>query len=173
MCMAKVVVLRTMLGNREIGWELWNKDKGEVVEMTSKEIRNSLLKGDPIYGLAIGKDEELELDKEFFTVNLMEHRHVNNYTPMVEDENCVANVAYTVTGKTNTGYEVISTKWERKTVTEDMLKMFMSMGLVFGGAKLEGDKVVLPDLARKTSTSKKEAKAEPVKPEPKKESKKQ
>jgi len=171
MCMAKVVVLRTMLGNREIGWELWNKDKGEVVEMTSKEIKNSLLKGDPIYGLTIGKDEELELDKEFFTVNLMEHRHVNNYTPMVEDENCVANVAYIVTGKTNTGYEVISTKWERKTVTEEMLKMFMSMGLVFGGAKLEGDKVVLPDLERKTPKT--EAKKEPVKAEPKKETKKQ
>lgn len=171
MCMAKVVVLRTMLGNREIGWELWNKDKGEVIEMTSKEIKNSLLKDDPIYGLAVGKDEELVLDKEFFMVNIMEHRHVNNYTPMVEDENCVANVAYIVTGKVDTGYEVISTKWERKTVTEEMLKMFMSMGLVFGGAKLEGDKVVLPELERKTP--KKEAKAESVKPEPKKESKKQ
>ncbi len=171
MCMTKVVVMRTMLGNREIGWELWNKDKGEVTEMTSKEIKNSLLKGDPIYGLTLGKDDELVLDKEFFTVNLMEHRHVNNYTPMVEDENCVANVAYIVTGKTNAGYEVISTKWERKTVSEEMLKMFMSMGLVFGGAKLEGDKVVLPDLARKTPKT--EANAEPVKPEQKKEAKKQ
>ncbi len=171
MCMAKVVVLRTMLGNREIGWELWNKDRGEVTEMTSKEIKTALTKGDPIYGLAVGEDEELVLDKKFFMRNMMEHRHVNNYTPMVEDENCVANVAYIVTGKTNTGYEVISTKWERKTVTEEMLKMFMSMGLVFGGAKLEGDKVVLPNLERKTP--KKEAKAEPVKPEQKKEAKKQ
>ena len=171
MCMAKVVVLRTMLGNREIGWELWNKDKGEVVEMTSKEIKNSPLKDDPIYGLSVGEDGELGLDKKFFMVNLMEHRHVNNYTPMVEDENCVANVAYIVTGKAGTGYEIISTKWERKTVTEEMLKMFMSMGLVFGGAKLEGDKVVLPDLERKTP--KKEANAEPVKTEPKKEAKKQ
>jgi len=164
--MAKVVVLRTMLGNREIGWELWNKDKGEVTEMTSKEIKAALTKGDPIYGLAVGEDEELVLDKKFFTVNLMEHRHVNNYTPMVEAENCVANVAYIVTGKVDAGYEVISTKWERKTVTEEMLKMFMSMGLVFGGAKLEGDKVVLPDLERKTPKT--EAKAEP-----KKEAKKQ
>ncbi len=171
MCMTKVVVMRTMLGNREIGWELWNKDKGEVTEMTSKEIKNSLLKGDSICGLAVGEDEELVLDKKFFMRNVMEHRHVNNYTPMVEDENCVANVAYIVTGKTNTGYEVISTKWERKTVTEEMLKMFMSMGLVFGGAKLEGDKVVLPNLERKTLET--EVKAEPVKTETKKEAKKQ
>ena len=111
MCMTKVAVLRTMLGNREIGFELWNKDKGEVVEMTAKEIKAALLKGDPIHGLVVGDDEELVLDKNFFMRNLMEHRHVNNYTPMLEDENCVANVAYIVTGKADGGYEVISTKW--------------------------------------------------------------
>ncbi|MBD5453798.1 MAG: hypothetical protein HDR30_05705 [Lachnospiraceae bacterium] len=149
MCMTKVVVMRSMLGAREIGWELWNKDKGEVVEMTAKEIKSALLKGDPIYGLAVSEDGELELDKDFFMRNLMEHRHVNNYTPMIEDETCVANVAYIVTGKVDNGYEIISTKWERKVVTEDMLKMFLSMGLVFGGAKLEEDKVVLPDLGKK------------------------
>lgn len=165
MCMTKVAVLRTMLGNREIGFELWNKDKGEVVEMTAKEIKAALLKGDPIHGLVVGDDEELALDKNFFMRNLMEHRHVNNYTPMFEDENCVANVAYIVTGKADGGYEVISTKWERKVVTEDMLKMFLSMGLVFGGAKLEGDKVVLPVL--ESRTAKPEKKAEPKKTEQK------
>ena len=157
MCMTKVAVLRTMLGNREIGFELWNKDKGEVVEMTAKEIKAALLKGDPIHGLVVGDDEELVLDKNFFMRNLMEHRHVNNYTPMLEDENCVANVAYIVTGKADSGYEIISTKWERKVVTEDMLKMFLSMGLVFGGAKLEGDKVVLPVLEGRTGKPEKKA----------------
>ena len=165
MCMAKVAVLRTMLGNREIGFELWNKDKGEVVEMTAKEIKAALLKGDPIHGLTVGEDEELTLDKNFFMRNLMEHRHVNNYTPMIEDENCVANVAYIVTGKADSGYEIISTKWERKVVTEDMLKMFLSMGLVFGGAKLEGDKVVLPVF--ESRTAKPEKKTEPKKTEQK------
>ncbi|MCM1220927.1 MAG: hypothetical protein NC548_41220 [Lachnospiraceae bacterium] len=167
MCMTKFVVLRTMLGNREIGYELWNSTKAEVTEMTAKEIKTALTKGDPIYGLAVGEDDELVLDKNFFMKNLMEHRHVNNYTPMNEDENCVANVAYIVTGKSDGGYNIISTKWERKTVTEEMLKMFLSMGLVFGGAKLENEKVVLPSLERK------EVKTEAVKAEPKKEAKKQ
>lgn len=163
MCMTKVVVLRTMLGEREIGWELWNKDKGEVTEMTSNEIKKALSKGDPIYGLAVGKNGELELDKNFFMTNLFEHRHVNNYKAMVDDT--VANVAYIVLGKVNNGYEVISTKWQRTTVTEDTLRVYLSMGLVFGGAKLEGDKVVLPDLERKTSKT--EKKIEPLKAEPK------
>lgn len=170
MCMTKYVVLRTMLGNREIGWELWNRDKGEVTEMTSKEIKNSLLKGDPIHGLAVGEDGELTLDKNFFMTNVFEHRHVNNYKLMNEDESCVANVGYIVMGKTDAGYEVISTKWERKTVTEEMLKMFMSMGLVFGGAKLEDNKVVLPDGNQKPPKT--EVKAEAVKEEPKTEPKK-
>lgn len=165
MCMAKVVVLRTMLGEREIGWELWNKDKGEVVEMTSNEIKKALSKGDPIYGLTAGENGELVLDnKNFFMTNLFEHRHVNNYRPMVDDT--VANVAYIVLGKVDNGYDVISTKWQRTTVTEDTLRVYISMGLVFGGAKLEDDKVVLPDLERKTP--KEEKKTEPKTTEKKK-----
>ncbi len=171
MCMTKYVVLRTMLGAREIGYELYNRDKGEVTEMTAKEIKSSLLKGDPIYGLAVGEDGELTLDKNFFTVNLMEHRHVNNYTPMNSDESCIANVAYIVMGKTDKGFDLISTKWERKTVTEAMLEMYFSMNLVFGGAKLENGKVVLPDMNQEPPKT--EVKAEPVKAEPKKEAKKQ
>lgn len=171
MCMTKYVVLRTMLGNREIGWELWNKEKGEVTEMTSSEIKKGLLKGDPIYGLSLLDNGELTFDKNFFTVNVVEHRHVNNYSLMVENENCVSNVYYIVIGKTGSEYELISTKWERKTVTEDMLKVFISMNLVLGGAKLENDKIVLPDLEAKQV--KEEVKPKTTKAETKKEEKKQ
>lgn len=166
MCMTKVVVLRTMLGEREIGWELWNRDKGEVVEMTSNEIKKALSKGDPIYGLTVGENGELVLDnKNFFMTNLFEHRHVNNYKPMVDDT--VANVAYIILGKVGNEYEVISTKWQKTTVTEDTLRVYISMGLVFGGAKLEGNKVVLPDLEKKA------VKPDTKKEETKKEEKKQ
>ena len=166
MCMTKVVVLRSMLGAREIGWELWCKEKGEVTEMTSNEIKKGLSKGDPIYGLAVGEDGELELDKNFFMKNLFEHRHVSNYSLMIEDDTCVANVAYIVLGKVDNGYEVISSKWQRTTVTEETLKIYLTMGLVFGGAKLDGDKVVLPDLEKKAV--KPEAKPEAKKAEDKK-----
>lgn len=163
MCMTKVVVMRSMLGAREIGWELWCKEKGEVTEMTSNEIKKGLSKGDPIYGLAVGEDGELELDKNFFMNNLFEHRHVNSYKPMVDDT--IANVAYIVLGKADNGYEIISTRWKHEIITEDTLRVYISMNLVFGGAKLEDDKVVLPDLEKKAPKT--EKKVEAVKAEPK------
>lgn len=147
MCMTKFVVSRTMLGNREQGWALWNGK--EMVEMTAKEIKEGLLKGEPIYGLEVGEDGELALGSNFFSRNIMEHRQVNHYKPMIEEENCLANVFYIVTGRADNGeYEVISTKFERTTLSEERTKVMLSMGVISAGAKLEGDKVVLPDLGK-------------------------
>lgn len=167
MCMTKYVVSRTMLGNREQGWCLWNGK--EVVEMTSAEIKRALEKDDAVYGLEIGADGELTLGKNFFTRNIMEHRQVGNYKPMVEEDNLMANVFYIVTGKTDNGYEVISTKFERTTFSTEKVKIMLSMGIISAGAKLEDDKVILPDLERKPL--KPEKKAEPIKTETKKEAK--
>lgn len=171
MCTRRFVVNRTMLGNREQGWALWNGK--EMVEMTSKEIKAAITRKEEICGLSIGADGELELDKGFFTRNIMEHRQVGNYKPMVEEDNCLANVFYIVTGKIDKGgYEVISTKFERATLSEERVKVMLSMGIISAGAKLENDNIVLPILEEakpvepavkeepvKTEESKKEEKA--------------
>lgn len=154
MCMAKFILLRNMLGTREQGWTLWNGK--EVVEMTAKEIKDALAKGEAVYGLEVGEDGELALGRNFFTRNIMEHRQVNNYKPMLEEENCLANVFYIVTGRADNGeYEVISTKFERTTFSEEKTKIMLSMGIISAGAKLEGDKVVLPDLKKEVKESRK------------------
>lgn len=70
MCMRRFVVNRTMLGNREQGWALWNGR--EIVEMTSNEIKSALKRGEEILGLAV-ENEKLVPDKGFFTRNIMEH----------------------------------------------------------------------------------------------------
>lgn len=169
MCMTKYVVSRTMLGNRELGWSLWNGK--EVVEMTSNEIKKALEKDEAVYGLEIGADGELTLESNFFTRNIMEHRQVNNYKPMNEEEDCMTNVFYIVTGKTDKGeFEVISTKYERTTFSEEKVKIMLSMGIISAGAKFENGKIVLPDL--KLKAPKTEEKTSPVKTE-KKEVKKQ
>lgn len=163
MCMTKFVVSRVMLGRREQGWALWNGK--EMVEMTAKEIKDGLLKGEPIYGLEVGEDGELALGRNFFTRNIMEHRQVGNYKPLIEEENCMVNVFYIVTGRADNGeYEVISTKFERTTFSEEKTKIMLSMGIISAGAKLEGDRVVLPDLGKgevKESKKPVEPKAEP------------
>lgn len=147
MCAARFVVTRTMLGNREQGWTLWNGK--EIVEMTSKEIRAALSKKEEIYGLETGEDGELALGRNFYTRNIMEHRQVGNYKPMVE-EGCLANVFYIVLGRAeNGGYEVISTKFERTVLSEEKVKVMISMGIISAGAKLENDVIVLPDMGNR------------------------
>lgn len=145
MCTRKIVVTRTMLGRREQGWMLWAGK--EIAEMTSKEIIAALGRGEEILGLAVGSNGELEPDKGFFTRNIMEHRQVGNYKPMVEEDNCMANVFYIVMGKAEQGgYEVISTKFERAVFSEEKVMMMLEMGIISAGAKLVDGKVVLPIL---------------------------
>ena len=170
MCMTKFVVSRNMLGNREQGWTLWNGK--EVVEMTSKEIKEALMKDEAVYGLEAGADGELTLGRNFFTRNIMEHRMVGNYKPMFEEGSCMVNVFYIVTGKAENGeYEVISTKFERTVFSEEKVKIMLSMGIISAGAKLEDDKIVLPDLEKKVVKA--EAKPDTKKEGAKKEEKKQ
>lgn len=146
MCTTKYVVSRIMLGGREIGWELWNGK--EVVEMTSKEIKSALLKNEPIYGLEIGADGELTLGSDFFTRNIMEHRHVDNFRPMFEDDN-KPSTYYIVLGKTEDGqYEMISTRFRRMTFSEEHLKAVFSLGAVSAGMKMEDGKIVIPEIRR-------------------------
>lgn len=159
MCTRRFVVNRTMLGNREIGWALWNGK--EIVEMTSKEIKAAITRKEEICGLAIGTDGELELDKGFFTRNIMEHRQVGNYKPMVEEDDCLANVFYIVIGKAEKdGYEAISTKFERTVISEEKAKLMLAMGIISAGAKLENESIALPILEEEKAESVKEALSE-------------
>lgn len=145
MCTVKYVVQRQMLGTREQGYALWNGK--EIVEMTANEIKAALKRNELVHGLEIGADGELTLDKKFFTVNLMEHRQCNNYKPLLESNDNVANVFYIVMGKNSNGeYEVVSSKFERTALSEDKLKLYMELGIVSAGAKLENGKVVLPNV---------------------------
>lgn len=148
MCQMRVVVLKEMLGNREICWSLWNGR--EVMELTSKQIKDTIKAGHKVCGLMIGTSGELELDKEgFYCNNIMEHRHSASYKPMVE-ENCMANMFYIVIGKevvnSETVYNCISTKWEQAKILEADLRAYLKIGVVSAGAKLVDDKIVLADL---------------------------
>ena len=141
--MCKTVVRREMLGSREQGYSLWNGK--EVVEMTSKQIASALQRGEEIHGLALSDSGELVLDQKFFTRNIMQHRLVNGFEPMIGDNQGVVNVFYIILGRNKTGcYEMISTKFERGVLTEDKLKALYDVGVVSAGAKIEAGKIVLP-----------------------------
>lgn len=148
MCKMRTVVLREMLGNRETCWSLWSGK--DVMEMTSNQIKNLLKAGTKVCGLTIGKNGDLEPDKEgFYCTNIMEHRHCGNYVPMIE-EGYMSNLFYIVIGKHEENgvdvYDCISTKFEQLSISEADLKAYIKIGIVSAGAKLVEDKVVLASL---------------------------
>ena len=112
MCRKLVVTNEIFLGTRAICYEAYSLPKGEVVELTEKQIKDALkgITTDEVYGLELSEAGELVMDKKtFFTTNMMKKIHTNTLIPMVE-EDCLANLFYIVIGthkeKGNTMYDV-------------------------------------------------------------------
>ena len=154
MCRKLVVTNQIFLGTRAICFEAYSLPKGEVVELTEKQIRDTLkgITTDELYGLALSDAGELVLDTEnFFTTNMMKKIHTNTLIPMVEDD-CLANLFYIVIGthkvKNETVYDVISSRYERTTFTADKLKTLLEMHIISGGAKLENGEIVVATLTK-------------------------
>ena len=147
MCRKLVVTNEIFLGTRAICYEAYSLPKGEVVELTEKQIKDALkgITTDEVYGLELSEAGELVMDKKnFFTTNMMKKIHTNTLIPMVE-EDCLANLFYIVIGthkeKGNTMYDVISSRYERTSFTD----------IISAGAKLENGAVVVASLEKPTA----------------------
>lgn len=154
MCRKLVVTNEIFLGARPICYEAYSLPKGEVVELTEKQIKDALkgLTTDEVYGLVLSETGNLILDTEkFFTTNMMKKIHTNTLVPMVEDD-CLANLFYIVIGthkeKGNTTYDVISSRYERTSFTEEKVKTLLDMHIISAGAKMQGDKVIVAPLEK-------------------------
>ena len=92
----------------------------------------------------------LDTDK-FFVTNMMKKIHTNTLVPMVEDD-CLANLFYIVIGthkeKGNTMYDVISSRYERTSFTEEKVKTLLDMHIISAGAKMQGDNVIVAPLEK-------------------------
>lgn len=71
--MCKLLLLNKIcLGNRELGYELVDLNKLEVIEMTAGQIKSALKAGKEILGVKVSAGNELELDKEkYFMTNII------------------------------------------------------------------------------------------------------
>lgn len=154
MCRKLVVTNEIFLGARAICYEAYSLPKGEVVELTEKQIKDALkgLTTDEVYGLRLSEAGELELDTDgFFTTNMMKKIHTNTLVPMVEDD-CLANLFYIVIGthkdKGNTMYDVISSRYERTSFAEEKVKTLLDMHIISAGAKMQDGKVVVAPLEK-------------------------
>lgn len=173
--MCKMFVVNSLyLGNRSLGLELWD-GKG-VVEMTEKQVRDGIIAGKEIYGLKVAANGiDLDIDTEgYYMNNLVIHRHIGNYKPMFDTDNPVS-IMYIVTGMREENgakvYDLISSRFEKKAVNEDMLRSMFLMGTICGGAKLaDDDKITLAADKKKAAEPQKaepelsKAKEAPVKP---------
>ena len=173
MCRKLVVVNKLGLGTRELGYEALSLPKGEVLEFTSKQLRDLIKSGkDEVYGLQIAENGiDLEFDKAFFTTNMMYKVHIGSLTPMVEDE-CMVNLFYVVIGihkeKDVTMYDVISSRFERTSFTEEKIKTLLEMKVISGGATLQDGKIVVAPLEKPKPVEKKETAKTANNPETKK-----
>ena len=179
MCTMRIVVVREMLGTRETGWSLF--DGRQLMEKTSKEIKELIKSGKKVCGLTLDNEGELVLDKEgFFCRNILEHRHCGNYKPMLE-EDFSANLFYIVIGShtenEKTVYDCISTRFERLTLAEEDVRAYLRVGVISAGCRLgEDNKIELAPLEYKRAEEVKIAElpkiTEQLKPEIKQEEKK-
>lgn len=167
MCKMNIVVNKLVLGNRELGWELWSGK--EVMEYTSKQIKDMIKAGkQKICGLKIGDNDELLLDKEgFFTTNMMVHSHIGSWKSM-EEESMVNNLYVCIGSHEESGkvvYDCISSKFEQAKISENDMRAYLKIGIVSGGAKLDGEKIVLAgtEPEKKVQVPVTEKKEEPVK----------
>jgi len=158
MCRKLVVVNKLNLGSRELGWEAYSLPKGELLEFTSRQLKDAIKLGtDEVYGLKISEETgELVFDEAFFTTNMMNKVHINSLTPIVEND-CLANLFYIVIGtrkvKQEIMYEVISSRYERTTFGLEKVKALLEMGIISGGAKLENGEVVVAPLEKSTAVA--------------------
>lgn len=154
MCRKLVVTNEIFLGARPICYEAYSLPKGEVVELTEKQIKDAIkgITTDEIYGLALSEAGELILDTDkFFVTNMMKKIHTNTLVPMVDDD-CLTNLFYIVIGtrkeKGNTMFDVISSRYERTSFTEEKVKTLLDMHIISAGAKLDKDKIVVASLEK-------------------------
>lgn len=163
MCRKLIVVNELYLGARQLGWEAYSLPKGEIVEFTDKQLRNLILTGkEEVYGLAISEETgELIPDTEnFYCRNWMVKSHINSLIPKFENDSLV-NLFYIVTGthkeKGIQLYDVISSRYERTSFSEERIKALYEMGIISGGLKVEGNTLKVAPLEKKSTT---ETKAE-------------
>ena len=154
MCRKLVVVNELVLGNRQLGWETLSLPKGEVVEFTSKQLKDIIATGkDEVYGLAINEETgELEADSEhFYCNNWMVKSHINSLVPKFESE-LLANIFYIVIGtkkeKGSIVYEVVSSRYERTTLSEEKLRTLFDMGIISAGVKMQDGNIVVAPLEK-------------------------
>lgn len=146
MCM-RYMVNAEMLGKRVTGYIFYDADTKGFTGLTEKQIKDTLGKGERLYGLALNESGDIIMDSENFkTHNYMIRSGINSLAPAVETD-CPANMMYVVVGmKKEQGkenvYEVVNSRYARLEMQESKIKMLLEFGCIQGGVYLNKGKLV-------------------------------
>ena len=146
MCMYLVDAMH--LGNRLIGYEVYESKSMGFMGMTEKQILDKLNRNEKVYGFRIKNDVEaakevLELDEEGFNMkNLQVKSGVKTLTWLKENDNNDINIGLIVVKIINEKnkkpvYETVNARHARVTYEESKLKMLIELGAMVAGVKLE------------------------------------
>ena len=159
MCKVKVVIRREMLGAREQSWSCWTGKQGGIRELKASEIKREIRNGKRVYGLMIGEDGELQLDADgFFTRNVMEHRQSDNFRFMLQDDDCgVGSIALVCVGSHIVNgrvmYDCINNRFGLEELAQEDMRVYLRLGIVCSGAKLDGDEIMLAKMETDDETT--------------------
>ncbi len=147
MCM--YLTYGNFLGQRLIGFDIYDSKSKGFIGMTEKQIINKLKSGERVYGFILGMEDDkevLKLDAEGFNMrNLQIKTGVNNLSWMNEEESTDMNIGLIVvkvSGDKKKVYETVNARHARVEYSEDKLKMMLELGIVVAGVKLEKNKLV-------------------------------
>lgn len=146
MCKKMTVAYGDLIGQRLVGWSLFNgSDYGFF---SDKQVKAKLAAGDLVNGLKLGQDGEVTIDPEFNRI-IMGKSGLTFSPFLVADEaegEAVMNKTFSLVkvrrDKGGNVYEFITNRCGHEEYTEDMLKAMLSV-MDMGGVRLEGDKLVV------------------------------
>ena len=137
------------LGQRLIGYEVYDSKSKGFVGMTEKQVITKLKNNEKVYGFILGEEdgkEVLKLDVEGFNMgNLQLKTGVNSLSWMNEDSGSDMNMELIVvaaSGDKKKVYETVNARHARMEYTEDKLKMMLEIGVPVAGVRLEKNKLV-------------------------------
>ena len=138
------------LGQRLIGYDMYESKSKGFVGMSEKQIINKLKAGERVYGFVLGSENDkdvLLLDKENFNMsNLQLKTGVNSLSWMNEDSGSDMNIGLivvSVSGDKKKVFEAVNARHARVEYSEDKLKMMMELGVPVAGVKLEKNKLII------------------------------
>lgn len=138
------------LGQRLIGYDMYESKSKGFVGMSEKQIINKLKAGERVYGFVLGSENDkdvLLLDADNFNMtNLQIKSGVNTLSWSDEDNGSDMNIGLivvSVSGDKKKVFEAVNARHARVEYSEDKLKMMMELGVPVAGVKLEKNKLII------------------------------